>query len=93
MAKTVLIPQTTFTAEESHGLFFYNIDDLLIDAEKITVVFDGVKYENLPVSYSRAENVGNELYSYGAPSNNGFDFSTYPFAIVSVKHTEDVVPQ
>ncbi len=87
MAKTVLLPQTTFTAEDiDQGLCQYDIDDLLINADKITVVFDGVKYENLPVTIEQlTERID---YHYGGVGEGGFDFSVYPFAIQSSDYTQ-----
>lgn len=77
MAKTILLPETTFTAEEFTYGFKHEIRDLLINAESITVVFDGVKYENV----LRRSNNGNE---YGAEfGGQSFDFTKYPFFINS----------
>lgn len=78
MAKTILLPETTFTAPSLDGVFTYIVDGLQINAESITVVFDGVKYENVSL---RALEEGNE---YGATYvGNTIDFSTYPFSIFS----------
>lgn len=82
MAKTVLLPQTTFTGIEQGTVYAFTINDLLINAESITVVFDGVKYENLSVHHVTAS--GREIFYYGADlMTNPVDFSTYPFGIVS----------
>ncbi len=82
MAKTVLLQQTTFTGSEQGSFYAFGIPDLLINAESITVVFDGVKYENIPVRQRTV--TGREIFYYGAEMNP-VDFSTYPFVIVSSK--------
>lgn len=82
MAKTVLLQQTTFTGIEQGSAYAFAINDLLINAESITVVYDGVKYENLPVRQRTA--TGREFFCYGADLDL-VDFSTYPFGIISTK--------
>lgn len=83
MAKTILLPETTFTGTDyGGGVFNYIIDNLLINAESITVVFDGVKYENIPVRKETEPSF--EYFYYGADLDN-VDFSTYPFGIISTK--------
>jgi len=86
MAKTVLLQQTTFTGSATGSVYAFAVDNLLINAESITVVYDGVKYENLPVRKRTA--AGREFFYYGAEMNP-FDFSTYPFVIVSGKEGGD----
>lgn len=80
--KTVLIPKTTFTATERDGNYVYSMETDLINAEKITVVFDGVTYANLPVA------VLNYAYGYGGVGESDLDFSKYPFAIESYNFDE-----
>lgn len=82
--KTVLIPQTTFTAEDVVGVNFYayDIPDLLINEDKINVVFDGVKYENLPVTIEQSAEQ-NDYYYGGDATGDDVDFSVYPFVILS----------
>lgn len=83
MAKTILLPETTFTAEEFDYGFLHEISGLFINAESITVVFDGVKYENV---LRRSTQTGNE---YGAEfSEQSFDFNEYPFYILSRKEED-----
>lgn len=89
MAKTILLPQTTFTGSAYGGEYEFDIPNLLINAESITVVFDGVKYENLSVH--QATSPGFERFSYGADLGNPgdpVDFSTYPFVIISIKQDD-----
>lgn len=80
MAKTILLPKTTFTGSATGSVYAFDIPNLLINAESITVVFDGVKYENIPVR--RRTTASRNIFYYGAEMNP-FDFSTYPFVIVS----------
>ena len=82
MAKTILLPETTFTGIDQGDYYLWTIDNLLINAESITVVFDGVKYENLLVRQVTAS--GREIFKYGAELDP-VDFSTYPFGIGSIK--------
>lgn len=78
MAKTVLIPQTTFTGTDTgSGLYRYTIEGLLINVNKITVVFDGVKYENVVVS--EQDTPSGKAYKYGAYN----DQQSYNFGIWS----------
>ena len=76
MAKTILLPETTFTASLLDGAFSYSVDDLRINAESITVVFDGVKYENVVRQ-------GNEYGAEWPDGETAPDFSNYPFNIYS----------
>ena len=82
MAKTILLPETTFTGIDHGDYYLWTIDNLLINAESITVVFDGVKYENLPV---RKETEPSFEYFYYGAGLDPVDFSTYPFGIESIK--------
>ena len=45
MAKTVLIPQTTFTAQEQGSDYTYKLGNYELNQDKIIVSFDGVNYE------------------------------------------------
>ena len=83
MAKTVLLQQTTFTGSAVGNVYAFDIPNLLINAESITVVFDGVKYENLSVR--NVTTSSREFFRYGADLGPNVDFSTYPFGIVSSK--------
>ena len=83
MAKTVLIPQTTFTGiltpQED---YYYNLNETKIIEDKITVVFDGVAYN--------VQNMSDENGDYGAPyDDEKFDFSTYPFNLYSGFSSEE----
>jgi len=84
MAKTILLPQTTFTAEDVVDLNFYayDIPDLLINEDKINVVFDDVKYEDLPVTIEQSQEQ-NDYYYGGDATGDDVDFSVYPFVIQS----------
>lgn len=82
MAKTVLLPETTFTATDGDGVFTYYLEDVYVNENPITVVFDGVKYENVV----RRDAADIEGFMYGAEWPGGEatpDFSNYPFRILS----------
>ena len=49
----------------------------LVDAETIRVTFDGTQYECSRIDMSST------MYAYGGVGQDAFDFSQYPFAIIS----------
>ena len=81
--KTVIIPETTFTAAEqdSNGYTTF-LAQKFIDYEQINVVFDGVEY----VTQRRIITEGSEN-QYGATIDRGYDFSEYPFLLMTVGST------
>lgn len=84
MAKTILLPETTFTGTDGDGVFTYYLEDVYVNENPITVVFDGVKYENVV----RRDAADIEGFIYGAEWTDGEatpDFSNYPFHIFSWK--------
>ena len=83
-SETILVAEQTFTPVKVDDTNFYEaiISETAINSDTIIVYYDGVKY-----SCTKAEDEDIEGYlSYGAePSDDGFDFSVYPFSIGSME--------
>jgi len=86
MAKTVLIPQTTFVGEDRGAGFIYEFHQYKVNVKNIKVVFDNVAY-----NVKNDEEEGNDYAAYGAPwdeTTNKYDFSVYPFSLGSLTNPD-----
>lgn len=75
---TELFSETVTTADEggmNSGSLVYS---QLINADTITVTFDGTDYT------CNATDMGNGIYGYGGVAATGPDFTNYPFALFSM---------
>jgi len=72
-----VLPETTFTTEETSGVNHWEKEDLAIDSNKIEVTFDGTDYQ-----MTAKESSGQKLYG-DLTEEQMPDYTNYPFVIMS----------